>query len=294
MSEPVFIQVGALAEGFAPDSHILQPLNDLEGRQFVLDYADGSVDTLHFAGPQSVEVERALAGAAKPVHPRERHTCRVTSVRDGIYFVDYIGADESFADDAGQPLPCATSYVLDLRRQLCTAVVGALPSEAQTHIDAFTRVERGMELTGVQVRLRHGRIAAEGGTQAPLQAAPQAPLHAPTRELIGMRNLYTYSATERYEHIYLNDHFYAWQCLSGVEAGLADVDRCHMIGIDANLYLFVWREKIVPTLGVVMIDLDRMKTDGKIFGYQGSRFDALSNFPVGAHAQVLNVTRYPS
>jgi len=49
----------------------------------------------------------------------------------------------------------------------------------------------------------------------------------------------------------------------------------------------------VPTLGVVMIDLDRMKTGGKIFGYHGNRFDALSNFPVGAHARVLNVTRHP-
>lgn len=286
MSQPVFIQVGALAEGFAPDSHILQPVSDLEGRTFVLNYPDGSTDTLHFEGPQSVEVERTPTGTAKPARPRERHACRVTSVRDGIHFVDYIGADETLVDDEGQPRAAATSYVLDPHRQLCTAVVGTLPSEAETHIDAFTRVERGLELTGVQVQLRHGRIAA--------QANAEAPLHAPTRELIGMRNLYTYSATERYEHIYLNDNFYAWQCLSGVEAGLADVDRCHMIGIDANLYLFVWREKIVPALGVVMIDLDRMKTDGKIFGYQGSRFDALSNFPVGAHAQVLNVTRYPS
>ena len=289
MSEPVFIQVGALAEGFAPASHILQPVSDLEGRTFALHYADGTADTLHFAGPQSLEVERMHAGAGNPAQSRERHACRVTSVREGIYFVDYLGADEPLLNAAGKPRAAATSYVLDLRRLLCTAVIGTLPSEAETHIDAFTRVERGLELTGVQAVLRHGRIGAQGST-----AHEQAPLHAPTRELIGMRNLYTYSATERYEHIYLNENFYAWQCLSGVEAGLADVDRCHMIGIDAKLYLFVWREKIVPTLGVVMIDLDRMKTDGKIFGYQGSRFDALSNFPVGAHAQVLNVTRHPS
>jgi hypothetical protein len=293
MSEPVFIQVGALAEGFAPASHILHPVSDLEGRKFALHYADGATDTLHFVGAQSVEVERTHAGAASSAIAcaRERHACRVTSVREGIYFVDYVGADERLLDDEGKPRAAATSYVLDVRRQLCTAVIGTLPSEAETHIDAFTRVERGMELTGVQVQLRHGRIGAPGSA---VESQAALPLHATTRELIGMRNLYTYSATERYEHIYLNDNFYAWQCLSGVEAGLADVDRCHMIGIDAKLYLFVWREKIVPTLGVVMIDLERMKTDGKIFGYQGSRFDALSNFPVGAHAQVLNVTRYPS
>ncbi len=78
-----------------------------------------------------------------------------------------------------------------------------------------------------------------------------------------------------------------------MEAGLADVDRCHYIGIAKDLYLFVWREKIIPTLGVVMIDLARQKTDGKIFGYQGSQFGALSNFPVGALAEVLNVTQHP-
>ena len=285
-SQPKFIQVGALADGFAPDSHILAPVGDLEGRTFVLTFADGDVDTLHFAVAQTVDVDRIAAGTTRPAQPRERHACRVTSVREGIYFVDYIGADEPLVDDEGQPSAASTSYVLDVRRQLCTVVTGVLPGEKETRIDAFTRVERGLELTGVQARIRHGRIDSDTGNG-------DTPLHQPTSELIGMRNLYTYSATERYEHIYLSDHFYAWQCLSGVEAGLADVDRCHMIGIDEKLYLFVWREKIVPTLGVVMIDLERMKTDGKIFGYQGSRFDALSNFPVGAHAQVLNVTRHP-
>ncbi|WP_017774992.1 MoaF C-terminal domain-containing protein [Paraburkholderia kururiensis] len=285
-SQPAFIQVGALADGFAPNSHILAPVGDLEGRTLVLTFADGGVDTLHFDTAQSVEVERVPAGAAQPAQPRERHACRVTSLRAGIYFVDYIGADEPLVDADGQRRASSTSYVLDLSKQLCTVVVGVLPGEKETRIDAFTRVERAMELTGVQAQIRHGRIGADTGTQG-------AALHAPTAELIGMRNLYIYSATERYEHIYLNDNFYAWQCLSGVEAGLGDVDRCHTIGIDTALYLFIWREKIVPTLGVVMIDLERMKTDGKIFGYHGSRFDALSNFPVGAHAQVLNVTRHP-
>ena len=78
-----------------------------------------------------------------------------------------------------------------------------------------------------------------------------------------------------------------------MEKGLADVDRCHYVKVAEQLYLFVWREKIIPTLGVVMIDLQGMRTDGKILGYQGSDFSALSNFAVGAHAQVLNTTRHP-
>jgi hypothetical protein len=285
-SLPAFIQVGALADGFAPNSHILPPTADLEDRTFVLTFPDGSVDTLHFDAAQSVEVERIASRAAQIAQPRERHACRVTSLRPGIYFVDYVGADEPLVDDGGKARPSCTSYVLDLHKQLCTVVTGTLPTEEETRLDPFTRVERGLELTGVQARIRHGRIGGDAGEKG-------AALHEPTSELVGMRNLYIYSSTERYEHIYLNDNFYAWQCLSGVEAGLGDVDRCHTIGIDTALYLFVWREKIVPTLGVVMIDLERMKTDGKIFGYEGSRFDAVSNFPVGAHARVLNVTQHP-
>ncbi len=67
--------------------------------------------------------------------------------------------------------------------------------------------------------------------------------------------------------------------------GLADVDRCHYVQVAEDLYLFVWREKIIPTLGVILIDLQQMRTDGKIMGYQGSDFGALSNFPVGASAR---------
>jgi hypothetical protein len=77
-----------------------------------------------------------------------------------------------------------------------------------------------------------------------------------------------------------------------LEKGLADTDRCHHYKIADALYLFVWREKIIPTLGVVMVDLERMKTTGKIFGYQDNRFDKLSNFPIGAYAEVLNITKY--
>jgi hypothetical protein len=119
-------------------------------------------------------------------------------------------------------------------------------------------------------------------------AAATAP-HPASRELIGMRNRYRYSPTECYEHIYLNDSFYAWHCLEGVERGLADVDRCHYHQLAEQLYLFVWREKIIPTLGVILIDLKQMRTDGKIFGYQDGDFGATRNFRVGAQASVINI-----
>ena len=58
------------------------------------------------------------------------------------------------------------------------------------------------------------------------------------------------------------------------------------------VYLFTWREKIVPTLGVVVVDMQKMKTTGKIFGYESNNFSKLINFPVGAFAKLINVTRY--
>lgn len=159
---------------------------------------------------------------------------------------------------------------------------GKLPDETQARLDAFSRVEQGLPLTAVEVEFRFGTLDDAIATPPGF-----------TDELIGMRNMYIYSPTERYEHIYLNDNFYAWQCLEGVEKGLADVDRCHYVKVTEQLYLFVWREKIIPTLGVVMIDLQAKRTDGKILGYQANDFAALSNFAVGAYAQVLNTTVYP-
>lgn len=272
-SQPIFIQVGELADGFAPDSNILSTVGDFAGQSLRLHFADGTVIDHAFETASDLKwtvIEGAAAGQSGV------DTYRATSVRDGIYFIDFIKQSERAT---------SVSLVVDVKRELFTAVIGTLPTETETRLDAFSRVEQGLELTAVKAVIAHGTLNRP--------VTPADPLHQSTSELIGMRNLYTYSLTERYEHIYLNENFYAWQCLDGVEKGLADVDRCHYFKIDTNLYLFVWREKIVPTLGVIMIDLDRLKTDGKIFGYQGNNFAGLSNFPVGAKAQVLNTTRHP-
>jgi MoaF C-terminal domain/MoaF N-terminal domain len=303
--QPVFIQVGELADGFAAASNILPALDELVGKTLRLEFDDDSALELRF--PTADVLHSQVVGGPR-VGSSAEHRYRATSIRNGIYLVDFVGVAGVADSDAhgkadAAATPSSTSFVLDLRHGLCTSIVGTLPSEAQTRVAPFTRVEQGDELTGVRVQFAHGTIAPDQSSESVQQGQADAPagedtakatvLHHPTGELIGMRNLYTYSATERYEHVYLNENFYAWQCLSGVEQGLADVDRCHYFAIDKNLYLFVWREKVIPTLGVVMIDLDRLKTDGKIFGYEGSRFDAVSNFPVGAHAQILNTTRYP-
>lgn len=250
-----FIPVGALGKGFAPEAYVLGESTDLAGSTF----------TLHFDTPVTLQLADGVATwdghADVPV--------RVTSIRPGIYLVDGVAGDVS------------TTFVLDVDAGAATRVEGRLPDAGTRTESAYTRVCRGDEPTGVAARIVHGGI---GG--------PAAAPHAPTTALVGMRNRYTYSPSETYEHIYLTPDLYTWHCLSGLEQGLADTDRCHHIAIRDRLILFVWREKIVPTLGLVLIDLDNMRTDGKIFGNDGFDAGSITNFPIGAHAGVLNVTRH--
>ncbi|MGE7955579.1 molybdenum cofactor biosynthesis F family protein [Pseudomonas sp. NPDC089530] len=268
--QPEWITVGALAEGFAADNHVLPGRDDLAGRNLTLHFANGGRIEHHF-GAQSLRWQDNTNNASG------ESSYRATSIRSGIYLVDFL-------KPANQQTH-SVSLILDLPRNIFTAVIGQLPSQAETRVDLFSRALAGSELTSVRAQFLHGSI------DAPPSA--DSPQHGPTEELVGLRNQYVYSATEAYEHVYLNRNFYSWQCLKGVEQGLADTDRCHYYKIAEQLYLFVWREKIVPTLGLVLIDLQAGRTDGKIFGYQGTDFTTPSNFPVGALAHVLNRTTHP-
>lgn len=265
-----WITVGALADGFAPEAFILPNLADLNGKTFTLYFANGW-QIEHRFDPQ------ALHWNAADGHSSGSAAYRATSVRPGLYLVDFI------KHEAGQAW--SISLVLDTATSSFTAVIGRMPSREQTEEGLYSRALAGRALTSVEVDFLHGSL------DQPWQ--PGRCPHAPTGELTGLRNLYRYSPSEVYEHIYLNDQFYAWQCLKGVEQGLCDTDRCHYYKIADQLYLFVWREKIIPTLGLVLIDLQQHRSDGKIFGYAGASFDELSNFPISSYCQVLNRTEYP-
>lgn len=264
-----WITVGALADGFAPEAFILPNVADLAGKRFTLFFDNGWEIEHRFEADQ-------VQWYALDGHSKGQARYRATSIRPGIFLVDFVkhegGKDHS------------VSLILDIAQSAFTAVLGHLPTEAETQQGLYERALAGRPLTGVEVGFHHGSL------DRPWQqgACP----HAPTTELVGVRNRYRYSPTEVYEHIYLNERFYTWQCLKGVEQGLCDTDRCDYFKIADELYLFVWREKIIPTLGLVVIDMAQHRSDGKIFGYAGERFDQTSNFPVASHCDVLNRTDY--
>ncbi|MXS18828.1 molybdenum cofactor biosynthesis F family protein [Pseudomonas oryzihabitans] len=264
-----WITVGALADGFAPEGFVLPANAALQGRHLTLHFANGWRIEHRFTA-ERLEWHLENGGGEA--------SYRATTLRPEVFLVDFIKREND--------QDWSVTLVLDLPNQAFTAVLGRLPTLAATREGLYARALAGQSLTGVEVEILHGSL------DRPWQdgACP----HAPTRELVGLRNLYRYSPTEGYEHIYLNENFYTWQCLQGVEGGLTDTDRCHYYRIAEHLYLFVWREKIVPTLGVLLIDLDQHRSDGKIWGYSDADCQAWSNFPVASHCQVLNRTEYPA
>ena len=240
-----WIPVGALGEAFRPDANLLPQAAALTGKSVTLHLENGRVFEIKFSD-----------------------ACSVTEIRPAIYFVDFVEPGQRAA---------TTSIILDLAQRICTVVLGRLPTAEQVAKPMLERIAEGRELTDVEATFLSGAI------DTPFTPATER--HAATTELVGQRIEYTYSPTERYEHVYLNDRLYTWHCLAGSEKGLADTDRCHYLRLASRLYLFVWREKLVPTLGVVVVDLEQMKTTGKLFGYQDFGAGTLVNFPVGARAR---------
>jgi hypothetical protein len=265
MSDPVrWISVGELAEAFGPGSNAPACTGELAGSSHTLYFEDGRVVEFSFDSDSRLGWKTGddVGGetdyfALKP--------------REGVYFVDLV---------TGETPPTTVTLVLDMHRMFATVLVATLPASADVGESLYVRAARGDELTAVTADF------AAAAIDAPFTAA--TPRHETTTDLVGRRVEYTYSATERYEHIYLNDRFYTWHCLLGSEQGLADTDRCHCLKLGDDLYLFVWREKIIPTLGAVVVDFQAMRTMGKIFGHDGA--GGASDFPVGAVARMLGVT----
>ena len=181
----------------------------------------------------------------------------------------------------------STTFALDLQAGLATRATGWLPSVAEADTSLLSRVHAGGELSPVQVEFDHWEVDSTERPERPPEAN-----HAQTDELVGKRLVYTYGDGGVYEHIYLNERRFTWHCLKGPEAGLADTERCDFYRIRPDVYLFSWREKIIPTLGVVLVNTSEMRSNGFITGID-TRSGEVSHFPVGARGELVNITEGP-
>jgi len=192
-----------------------------------------------------------------------------------IYFVDFVKNAKANT---------SVSMALDLNNRKAIVFTAAIPNIKTIKHSFLSRLGKGVDLSAIKVEVRHAIIN-------PFSPKEQIMVHERTSELIGKRIKYTYSRNRIYEHIYLNDQFYTWHCLTGAEAGLADTEFCEYFKIAPDIYLFSWREKIMPTFGVVLINLKEMRSNGKTFGLDISSGKYI-NFTMGSLAELLNETKY--
>jgi hypothetical protein len=267
-----WVTVGALGEAFGPQANVLPWAERLLGKSLSLYLQNGARFDLHFPAPRvlSWRSHAPLPVKAPSEEPVRTSDCIAAEIRPGIFFVDFINVDQRAS---------TVSAVLDVARSACTVVLAQLPAAGEAKLSLLERVAQGRDLTSVKATFLHGSI------DTPFTGTG---VHPETTELVGKRVEYIYSPTERYEHVYLSEKLYTWHCLAGSERGLADTDRCQTMRIAPLLYLFVWREKVVPTLGMVLLDLNQMKTTGKILGYRTFDCGEITNFPVGAHARLVS------
>ncbi|MEU1272297.1 molybdenum cofactor biosynthesis F family protein [Streptomyces sp. NPDC005799] len=97
-------------------------------------------------------------------------------------------------------------------------------------------------------------------------SSPRGAEPAPSRDLIGLRALYRYSPNHLYEHVYLSSERYAWQCLVGEQRGHGDVDLADTWGLGDDLYVFTFREFLIPVAATWLYDLRALRTTGTFFG----------------------------
>lgn len=268
-NEREYITVGELSVGFS--EHIIVPTYEFVGKNLTLNFKGQKSITLSFLANEALSCETTENGIS------EKYICSYLAIepRKNIYFIDFI---VSFGHAK------SVSVILDGAKGFATVITGLLPDEKAMHTPIIKSAEVGEALTKVQVQFEHAAV------NAPFTS--ETGRHETTDELVGQRVQFVYSSKDAYEHIYLNDKFYSWHCIAGNEKGLCDTDRCFYYKLDENLYCFVWLEKIIPTLGIVVEDFDMHRSYGKICGYEDYVPGKINNFPVGSYATKLNDTRY--
>jgi hypothetical protein len=115
------------------------------------------------------------------------------------------------------------------------------------------------------------------------------------RALIGRRVMWVYSEQHAYEHVYLSPQWYTWQRLAGPERGLADTDENSVWQLRPGIYVFTWREKVIPCASVTVADhrdARAIRSHGYLFGLDEAGVDPV-HFTFGAFGRLISTTVHP-
>lgn len=257
-----WLPLDGLAPGF--DGRKAELSNALSGRTFtVID--DHGARTRHSFDQGTVTRSSAPAGGDGSVTEEETDECEVIEVADELFYVQFHPRSQRLE---------AVTLILDLASGHTLSVISTLG-----------QAEPGR--TAVQMSFTPGWIDG-------VEVRGSAP--APTQELIGRRVVWVYSDEHVYEHVYLSPHWYTWQCLAGPEQGLADTDANTVWQVRPGIYVFTWREKVIPCGSVTIADhrdQKAIRSHGVLFGWDESGTTP-THFTFGARGRLLSNTVHPA
>lgn len=201
----------------------------------------------------------------------------VVLLREKIYVIDFIWLFEEIK---------LFIIVIDLNKNIVMILIVELFNKEEVVIFQFERGDKGLLLILVKVEFEYVLID--------IKFSSDIVKYKFISDLIGKRILFKYSLKDVYEYIYLNENYYIWYCVSGIEKGFCDIDRCFYLKIEENLYWFIWLERVVLIVGIVVEDLDlnKMCLYGKIYGYELYEMGKVINFLVGLYVIMLNRIEY--
>ncbi len=256
-----WLPVAELATGF--DENKLPATDELAGKEFILNFGRDGIVKYSFQDTRNL-VRETVNARENPAVAKEIY--EAMQIAPGLYLVDYV-KNKSRRE--------SVTLVLDVQQRKAIVIDAVAPMLRQANRSFLIRMKQGLDLSPVRYAIHPASL-----DNSPARSLPA--LFPRTQDLIGKRVRYTYSRQHVYEHIYLNHRFYTWQCLAGPEKGTADTDVCDYFKIAPDIYLFIWREKVVPTIGVVIINFKSRRSAGKILGLDIPTGKAV-NFTMGAY-----------
>lgn len=242
-------------EGLEPgfDENKPAPSRDLDGREFTVVGEDG--------GRANYRFEKGMVDWGRE-DAAGRDAVEVFRVDEELYLAQLHSA--ATPDEA-------ISLILDLRSGYALTGLNILSVAAPGH-------------TAVQQRFTSGAIE---------ELPQQGTAPAPTTALVGRRVEWVYSQQHAYEHVYLSEHWYSWQCLAGPERGLADTDEVSVWQLRPGIYVFAWREKVVPCGSITVADHrepSAIRSVGVLFGRNSD--GGRGHFTFGANGRLISLTQH--
>ena len=234
----------------------LPPTNALAGREFTFHF-DVSTMTLRFD-------ETRVAWTSGDRHGQDEY--EAVNVAPDVYFV---------------------SFLIGATKTECDVVIFDTETRRAVHVRNWIKAEAKAGEPRMGQKIDGGALA--GGD-------PSGLVPHQTKELTGLKAIYSYSEDHDYEHYYITSKYFCWKGLSGAQKGDAAIEPAEYWKFADGQYVFGWTEMIIPCSPVWFVCFDGSFGDNRETGvFCNTNPDGTIRVePAGALVQKISQTYYPN